>query len=128
LGDLYVVRVGGNVVDAAVLGSIELAVQKFDIRLIVVMGHGHCSAVETAIQGQANGHLIGLMNALRPAIEKVKDEPGDLLDNAIRANARLMAEQLRRDDPMMADRFEAGQLKIVAAYYDGVTGEVEILA
>jgi carbonic anhydrase len=128
LGDLYTIRVGGNVVDQAVSGSIELAVQKFDIPLIMVLGHSRCSAVEAAVTGEASGHVFGLIDAIQPALDRAKTEPGDLVDNAVRANATVTAEELRHAEPFLAERFHAGKLKIVAAYYDGVSGEVEILA
>jgi carbonic anhydrase len=128
LGDLYTIRVGGNVVDQAVSGSIELAVQKFDIPLIMVLGHSRCSAVEAAVTGEASGHVFGLIDAIQPALDRAKTEPGDLIDNTVRANATVTAEELRHAEPFLAERFHAGKLKIVAAYYDGVSGEVEILA
>ena len=128
LGDLFVIRVAGNIVDNVVLGSLEYAAVELQVPLIMVLGHTNCGAVQAAVKGgNLPGHLPDITCAIHPAVESVKNEPGDLLDNAIRANAKLVAEQLRNDDPTLSSRVESGQLKIVAAYYHLATGRIEVL-
>ena len=128
LGDLFVIRVAGNIVDNVVMGSLEYAAIELHVPLIVVLGHTNCGAVQAAVQGgELPGHLPDIACAIQPAVESVRNKPGDLLDNAIRANAKLVADQLRNDDPALSERVEAGQLRIVAAYYHLATGRIEIL-
>ncbi|HZO28580.1 MAG TPA: carbonic anhydrase [Chloroflexota bacterium] len=132
IGDLFVVRVAGNVVDDAVLGSIEYAVLELRVPLVLVLGHGRCGAVKAAIDiaagsGQPPGRLPVLVEAIQPAIERVKGRLGDLLDNSVRANVRLIADHLRTTEPILAPSVRADQVKIVGARYDLDTGEVEIL-
>jgi len=128
LGDLFVVRVAGNVVDDIVLGSIEYAAAHLHTPLIVVLGHFRCGAVgATVAGGELEGHLPGLAAAIQPAVDRVKGLPGDLVDHAVRANARMVADQLESSAPVLAELVEAGRLKIVATCYDLDTGAVELL-
>jgi carbonic anhydrase len=132
IGDLFVVRIAGNVVDDAVLGSLEFAVMELRVPLVLVLGHGRCGAVKAAIDiaagsGEPLGRLTVLVEAIQPAIERVKGRLGDLLDNAVRANVRLVADHLRAAEPILAPSVRAEQVKIVGARYDLDTGEVELL-
>jgi carbonic anhydrase len=128
LGDLFVIRVAGNIVDNSVVGSLEFAVVKLQVPLIVVLGHQRCGAVEAAVSGADLPGLIShIARAIQPATERVRNLPGDPLDNAIRANVQLVTDQLCNSKPILADRTASGQLKIVPAYYDLVNGQVEIL-
>lgn len=129
LGDLFVIRVAGNIVDDVVLGSIEYAAEHLHTPLIVVLGHSKCGAVgATVAGGELEGHLPSLATAIQPAVDSVKDQEGDLLDNAVRANAKMVAEQLSSSDPVLSKLVEAGGLKVVAARYDLDSGKVDILA
>ena len=124
-GDLFVVRVAGNVVSNEVLGSIEYAVQHLGTRLIVVLGHQRCGAVSAAVEGgQPEGHLVSLMDAIMPAVRETKGTPGDPVENAMRANVVRQAGAVRRDD--LISRASAA-VKVVAARYDLEAGAVEIL-
>jgi carbonic anhydrase len=128
LGDLFVIRVAGNVLDDIVVGSVEYAAAHLHTPLIVVLGHARCGAVgATVAGGELEGHLPSLAEAIQPAVDQVKDLPGDLVDNAVRANARMVAEQLRSSQPVLSELVNAGALKIVAARYDLDTGVVELL-
>ena len=128
LGDLFVIRVAGNVLDETVLGSIEYAAAHLHTPLIVVLGHSRCGAVgATVAGGELEGHLPSLAAAIQPAVDQVKDQPGDLTDNAVRANARMVAEQVRSSEPVLSELVNAGELKVVAARYDLGTGVVELL-
>ena len=129
LGDLFVVRVAGNVVDESGLASIEYAVAYLGARLVVVLGHSRCGAVEAAVEEvKEESHLHTLTDAIAPAVKAVrKRHAPDLLDAAVRAHALLMAAKLAGSRPVLRARVKAGQLKIVAARYDLATGVVEWL-
>lgn len=128
LGDLFVVRTAGQVIDQAVLSSIEFGVLELGIPLIMVLGHERCGAVKAAIETlEANtneaAQFSWLIKHIRPAIHKAKEMRGDLLDNAIRTNIQLTVQALR-DAPVLAPVRDKGQLRIVGAYYDLDTGRV----
>jgi carbonic anhydrase len=123
IGDLFVVRTAGNLVDDHGLGSIEYAVEHLGTRLIVVLGHQRCGAVIAAIDSaDAPGHVQSLVRDIRPAVEAAKSQPGNRTANTVKANARLMAEKIAKEA-------ELGKLKsevrIVTGYYDLDTGTVE---
>jgi carbonic anhydrase len=126
LGDLFVVRTAGNVVDDVGLGSIEYAVEHFGAQLVVVLGHSHCGAVSAALSGgEVHGHVRAIVEAIKPTIEKAKDQPGNPLENAVRANVRGVVKRLENAPPVLADRIKAGKLKIVGACYDLESGLVK---
>ena len=128
LGDLFVIRVAGNIVDDVGLGSIEYAAAHLHTPLLVVLGHSHCGAVGATVSGaDLEGHLPALAEAIQPAVDQARPEAGDLLDNAINANARMVADQLRGAEPVLAGLVQTGQLQVVAARYDLETGIIEIL-
>jgi carbonic anhydrase len=132
LGDLFVVRVAGNIADDAALGSMEYAVEHLHAPLIVVLGHSNCGAVAATVDavktgGEAPGHIAALVSAIKPAVEKVKDEPGDTLDNAVRENVREVVAAIKESQPILAHEVEAGKVKVVGARYDLDTGTVEWL-
>lgn len=125
LGDIFIIRLAGNIVDGAALGSIEYAVDHLGTPLVVVLGHQDCGAIKATVQGgEAHGHITILVETLKPAVEKAKGQPGDLLDNAIRANVQLITEQLKSADPIMSAAVKAGKVKIVGAHYNMNTGVV----
>jgi carbonic anhydrase len=129
LGTLFVVRTAGEVVDAVALGSIEYAVVHLGSPLIVVLGHERCGAVSAAVAGAKEpGHIAAVLKAIEPAVEQTKGEPGDPVENAVRAQARDVARQLQAAKPILADRVQSGQLKVAAARYDLDTGRVEMLS
>lgn len=128
LGDLFVIRVAGNIIDDAILGSIEYSAAHLHTPLMVVLGHSKCGAVgATAAGGELEGHLPSLAKAIQPAVDKAKEMDGDLVDNAVRINAKMVAEQLRTSKPVLADLVNAGKLKVVAARYDIDSGLVDFL-
>lgn len=129
LGDLYVVRVAGHVADENVLGSIEHAVERLGVRLVMVLGHKNCGAVTAAVQGgEATGHMAGLIKAIRPAVERVKRQPTALLENAIRANVQATVALIRVSQPVLANKVLGDSLKVIGAYYDLPSGAVSILS
>jgi carbonic anhydrase len=125
LGDIFVIRTAGQVLDAPGIGSIEYAVEHLGSPLIVVLGHERCGAVTAAVEsGNAPGHIDALVKAIRPAALETKGQPGNHVDNAVRANVRRVVRQLKNSQPILAEFSHAGKVKIVGAYYDLETGAV----
>ena len=125
LGDLFVVRVAGNVVSDTELGSLEYGAEHLHVPLLVVLGHQHCGAVTAAVEGgEADGHIDALTNLLRPAVEKTRGLPGDPVDNAMKANVEMVVKQLRTSTPVLAKLVSQGKLKVVGAIYSLDTGQV----
>jgi carbonic anhydrase len=123
IGDLFVVRTAGNLVDDYALGSIEYAVGHLGARLIVVVGHDGCGAVKAALaSATAPGHIESLVRDIQPAVQAVKGKEGDTLHLAITENARLMADKIR-NEAKFGDL--AKEVQIVYGVYDLTTGNVE---
>jgi carbonic anhydrase len=128
LGDVFVIRVAGNILDDAILGSIEYAVQHLGTKLIVVLGHEKCGAVLAAIEGgDAAGHLKALTVAIQPSVSATANDPGDKIHNCVVENARRVARQLRQSEPVVKEAVEQNELKIVAADFALDTGRVTLL-
>ena len=128
LGDLFVIRVAGNIVDDAVLGSIEYAVEHLGTKLIVVLGHEKCGAISAAVEGgAAAGHLKSLVTAIRPAVQATAHDPGDKIHNCVVANARRVATQIRESKPVLKEQVANNRVKVVAADYELDTGRVRLL-
>ena len=128
LGDLFVIRNAGNLLDDHVIGSIEYAVEHLHVSLIVVLGHTKCGAVTAAVAGgEAPGHLKSIVESLQAAVAMAKQKPGDPVDNAVRINARLEANTLTQTEPIVAELVKTGKVTVVAARYDIATGAVEFL-
>ncbi len=136
VGDLFVVRVAGNVVSgggAPVKGSIEYGVAELGAPLVMVLGHGECGAVKAAIKHlDAHDALPGsigpLVNSIRPAVLKAKGRQGDRLDNAIRANVEIGVGKLRSLQPIVGPAVARGAVQVVGALYDLRTGSVSLIA
>jgi carbonic anhydrase len=128
LGDLFVIRNAGNVLDGHVIGSMEYAVEHLHVPLILVIGHEHCGAVSAAVAG---GHLPGripeIIASIAPAVAASKGQEGDPVDNAVMMHAQLSAVTLRASNPILSAAVSAGELEILAARYDLDTGKVLIL-
>ena len=134
VGDLFVVRVAGNVIDgagASVKGSIEYAIAELGVRLVMVLGHSKCGAVKAAIAHiDANDALPGsigpLVDIIKPAVAAMKGKPGDKLDNVIRANVERGVERLKGLEPILAGAITKGELKVVGGVYDLRSGKVTV--
>lgn len=125
LGDLFVVRVAGNIVDDHALGSIEYAAEHLHVPLVVVLGHDKCGAVDAAVSGgEVPGHIASIVDAIKPAVEEAKSEQGNLLDNAIDANIRRVVYEIRHSEPILGHEVEAGKLTVVGARYKLDSGQV----
>lgn len=128
LGDLFIVRVAGNIVDNVALGSIEYAVDHLGVELVVVLGHGACGAVTAASKGsKAPGHIGCIMEAIAPALKTVKGKEGDFVDNAIKANVDIVVSRIATTDPILSKSVKKGTLKVVGTYYNIESGVVEVL-
>ena len=128
LGDLFDVRVAGNVAGDDETASLEYAAEHLHVPLVVVMGHTQCGAVSAALEGGTlPGKLPNLMAAIRPAVNQSAHEPGNRLDNAVRANVVHVVEQLRTAKPVLSDLVATGKLRIVGAVYSVETGKVDWL-
>jgi carbonic anhydrase len=123
LGELFVVRVAGNVANRASIASIEYAVSQLGSRLVIVLAHERCGAVAAAIEGaEAGQNLDHLLGHVREAVEQAKH---DGVEAVTRRNARLNAERLIAESEILRDAVERDGLQIATAYFRFTTGEVE---
>ena len=128
LGDIFVVRVAGNIVDDVALGSLEYAAEHLGVDLIIVLGHSSCGAVAATLKGgEAPGHLGALVKAIKPAVDECRGKPGDALDNAVHANVRRVVAQISSSKPVLGHLVKEGTLKVVGAHYDITTGAVTLV-
>ena len=136
LGDLFVIRVAGNIVAPSQIGSVEFAASRFGTRLAVVMGHSECGAV-TATLDEVRGrgteqsrNLRSIVDRIRPAVEPLlasPHDPGTLVRAAVRANVRAAVNQLRHGSELLEQLVQADGLVMVGAEYSLRTGVVEFL-
>jgi carbonic anhydrase len=125
LGDLFDVRVAGNVAGEPELASIEYAAAHLHCPLVVVVGHQKCGAVTAATeQGTPEGHLPALVALIRPAVESARGQGGDLIENAVRINVENVVRQLRTSTPVLEEFVKQGTLSVVGAVYSLDTGKV----
>ena len=128
LGDLFVTRVAGNIVDDAVKGTLEYGAEHLDARLIVVLGHRNCGAVTAAVHAEeVHDHIVSLMDSIFPAVVASRGQAGDAVDNAVRANVIRSVNQLRNSWPTLHSMSKAGTIRIVGAVYDLRTGAIDWL-
>jgi carbonic anhydrase len=135
VGDLFVVRIAGNVVASAgvlVKGSIEYGVAELGASLVMVLGHTACGALKAAIKHIEDhdtlpGSIGGLVATLKPVVAKIKGRPGDLLDQAIRANVEAGVARLKALSPIVAPAVRAGRVKVVGGVYDLKTGIASVI-
>jgi len=129
LGDLFDVRVAGNVAGDPEIASIEYAASHLHVPVLVVVGHQHCGAVSAAAEGgEAEGHLPALLAMIRPAVEAARKQPGDPIENAVRLNVENVVRQLHDSTPVLAELVGHGKLTIVGAVYSLDTGKVAWLS
>lgn len=132
IGDLFVVRLAGNIVDDAALGSIEFAVAKLGARHIVVLGHEKCGAVSAAVDAAKGaaappGRIGSIVDAIKPAAVSVQGQSGDAVENAMKANVQRVVERIKKDSEVLAPYLKSGELTVVGARYDLDDGKVEQL-
>jgi carbonic anhydrase len=127
LGDLFVVRVAGNVIGPVELDSVEYAAERLHVPLVVVLGHEKCAAVGAALLGRENvPELENIYPLIAPALKKCQAKKGDVLTNAIKCNAMEGVNHLR-STPLLAKLIAAKKLKIVGGYYDFDHGKVMLI-
>src|SRR5580658_9695381 len=132
-GDVFVCRVAGNFANDDIVASLEYAVAVLNTPLIMVLGHDACGAVDATIKSVKDnttlpGHLPALVEALRPAVEAVKSEPGDMLANAIRRNVALNVGKLANAAPILKAAADDKKIRVVGGVYELKTGKVQLLA
>jgi len=144
LGDLFVIRVAGNVVAASQIGSVEFAAARFGTRLVVVLGHSNCGAVGATLdelrrpQGSQSKNLASIVTRVRPAVEPLLEgftasshaargeiDTAGLMEQAVRANVRVAASQLRNGSDILEELIQKDGLLIVGAEYSLETGVVD---
>ncbi|MEH2459361.1 carbonic anhydrase [Nostoc sp.] len=128
LGDLFIVRVAGNVVSDTVIGSLEYSTTVLGSQLIVVLGHRRCGAVAEAIKNEPLPGRIGLIiEGIKPSLERIKLRTGDNMQDVVIANIQYQTEKLQESSTILAKLLREGKLKIVGACYDIDTGKVNII-
>jgi carbonic anhydrase len=128
LGDLFVIRVAGNVAKDKVLGSMEYAVKFLETKLILVMGHENCGAVQASLGDvDPGGHIGSIIEKIKPAVYVARRMEGDPLTNAIKVNAQIVAEEIKESKPILHLACKEEGLMVIPAYYNLGTGEVEFL-
>lgn len=125
LGDLFVVRVAGNVVGPVELASIDYSALVLLSSLIVVMGHESCGAVTAVLNGQTKG-IEAIAKKIAPAIVQSSNKPGNPLENAIKDNVRKVVKQLRKS-AIIAELITQKKIDVIGGYYHLTSGEVEFL-
>ena len=132
LGDLFVIRVAGNISDDAVVGSIEYAVEHLHTSLVVVMGHKNCGAIAAAVADQQkpneiNNHIRILTDKIEQAVAAVKLNESDASQKALLSNIIFTVSSLDESRPVLSEAVKKGELKIVGAVYDLSSGKVQWL-
>jgi carbonic anhydrase len=136
LGDLFVIRVAGNVVAASQIGSVEFAAERFGTRLVVVLGHTHCGAVQATLEElqrpgeRQSRNLRSIVDRIRPSVEglletELRDDRAALARQAMRANVRVSANNLRNGSMVLERLIERDGLVVVGAEYSLETGLVD---
>jgi carbonic anhydrase len=137
LGDLFVIRVAGNIIAPSLIGSVEFAASQFGTRLVVVLGHSKCGAVMATLDqlrrpvASQSPNLKDIVDRIRPGVEKLLAQPSDDADelerSAERANIHASVQQLRHGSTIIEEQLANGGLMVVGAWYSVETGVVEFL-
>lgn len=136
LGDLFVIRVAGNIVAPSQIGSVEFAVERFHTRLVVILGHSNCGAITTTIEElgrrseDQSRNLRSIVDRIRPSVASLlaanrQIAHEELVHQAVRANIRMSVNQLRHGSDILESAIQAGGLMVVGAEYSLETGVVE---
>ncbi len=142
LGELFVIRVAGNIIAPSQIGSIEFAAEKFGTRLVVVLGHSHCGAVTACVETLINPdqyyspNLQSIVDRIRPSVYNLHEimtasdaevDIDEFVNRAVRANVRMSVSQLKHGSRILEDMVTHGDLTIIGAEYDIATGRVNFL-
>ena len=136
LGDLFVIRVAGNIIAPSQIGSVEFAAERYGVPLVVVLGHSRCGAVEATLEELERPserripNLRAIVDRVRPSVEPLLeagmgDDPVRLVARAVRANIRASTNQLRHGSQILENLIDQGRLEVVGAEYDLATGQVD---
>ena len=132
LGDIFSIRIAGNVLNKDILGSMEFACKAVGVKIIVVLGHTKCGAIKGAIHDVKLGNLTQLLSKIEPAIEATKKvdahshlSDGDFTEAVAEANVRLVAEQISEKSAVLRDMLEKGEIGIVSGIYNVESGRVD---
>jgi carbonic anhydrase len=127
-GDLFVCRVAGNIATPEEIGSLEFGSLVLGSKVIMVLGHERCGAVDATIKGaQVPGQIASLLDAIKPGVEKSKNLPGDKLENACKANILVQVEKLKTS-PVLSQLVDTKKLTIVGGYYDLDSGRITMVS
>lgn len=138
LGDLFVIRVAGNIVAPSQVGSIEYAVEKFGAPLVIVLGHSNCGAIQSTLdalagKGDTSSHnLNSIVSRIKPVIETLyetdlKNDEEQLMKYSVRANIRASVTHIRYSSPILERLVQQGKVAVVGAEYSLATGEVNFI-
>lgn len=131
IGDIFSVRVAGNIVNEDVLGSIEYSCKVAGSKAVVVMGHTKCGAVTAACNDVELGNITALLQKINPAVDIIRSEGGNMDDEAIEkvslTNVRLSIDRIRAESPILSEMEKNYEIEIVGALYDVSNGKVEFL-
>jgi len=128
LGDIFVVRVAGNVATTEEIASQEFGTLVLGAKVLMVLGHARCGAVKAAIAGgEFPGLIESLVQAIRPAVDESEGQPGDRLENAIKANVKMQMSRLHLSS-VISKLIQEGKLNLVGGYYDLDTGKVSLIS
>ena len=131
IGDIFCIRIAGNVINKDILGSVEFACKIAGVKLIVVMGHTSCGAVKGACNEVELGNLTGLLNKIKPAISIVSDreeavDQSHFVDEVALENVQISLNTILRDSPIVNEMVKNNEVKCVKGMYSVETGEVEL--
>lgn len=132
LGDLFVIRVAGNVVNPSQIGSVEFAVTQFGSPLVIVLGHSNCGVIQASMLGiddtklAKSKHIESIIDLVKPALDLINDDSDKTLgiNDVVKANVKNSVSQLLASSEIIAARVKQGVLQVSGAYYDLETGEV----
>lgn len=134
IGDVFVTGIGGNIINDDIIGSMEFACGLSGAKLILILGHTKCIAIESALNNVELGKVTTLLEKISPAVESVKEKNSgkttsnkNLIDETIECNVRLSIDHLRKSSKILTDLENNGEIKIIGAIYDVETGEVKFL-
>jgi carbonic anhydrase len=133
IGEIFVARVAGNIVNPDILGSMEFACKVSGAKLVLVLGHSACGAIQSAIDNVELGNITELLNKIKPAINKTKNNfegktnssNTAFVEAVCHTNIALTIDKIRNESPILKNMEHNGEIKIVGAYYDISTGKVE---
>jgi len=135
IGDVFVTRVAGNIVNEDILGSLEYACKVSGSKVIVVLGHTHCGAIQSAIDDVKLGNITSLLSKIRPAVEKANNsyngdktsKNDEFMDAVCHFNVHTSIDEIRSKSPILKEMERLNEVMIVGAIYDMKTGKVDFL-